>query len=238
MKKINVNDLRSLNNFSMFMKYLKQRKGFSFLRLGDGEWGLMLRRNPVYGVISKRWDGSYLIEEAIPRLNKIVESKPTYYLGIQPHAFGLFTEDIIQKVPDGCNYCNSDIFHSKSQAGELDEFFKILKDRNVIVVGKKYLSGLSSRFRFKHIISPEDYWRKANWNFLERMQRQIEEQIREMPNPVILYSSGIAGKFILHRLYKKYGKSITQIDTGSLFEPYVGLNIRSYHKKVIQNLKK
>ena len=197
----------------------------------------MLNKEPVYSLVTKRWDGSPIGEEIISKLNSIIDDNPSYYLGVQPHAFKLFTEDILNKVSDNANYCNSDIFHNKSQAGNLGPFFEQLQNRNVILVGQEYLKDLRSLFSFHHIHSSSKYWKNPNWKFMENMQQKIENQIQVTEDPVVLYSTGIPGKIILHNLYKKYGDKITQIDTGSLFEPYVGLSIRKYHKEVLKRLK-
>jgi len=74
------------------------------------------------------------------------------------------------------------------------------------------------------------------WKYNEELKEKIEKCISETEDPVILYSSSFSAKILIDHFYNKYQESITQIDTGSLFDPYAGVISRSYHGEVVKRL--
>jgi hypothetical protein len=73
-----------------------------------------------------------------------------------------------------------------------------------------------------------------------KLEKNVSEQINiyKDENPVILYSCAAPAKIMSHNFYKKYGKTITQIDMGAIWDPYCGKKTRPYHEKVLNRLKK
>jgi hypothetical protein len=73
-----------------------------------------------------------------------------------------------------------------------------------------------------------------------KLEQNVSEQINiyKDENPVILYSCSVPAKIMSHNFYKKYGKTITQIDMGAIWDPYCGKKTRPYHEKVLNRLKK
>ena len=72
----------------------------------------------------------------------------------------------------------------------------------------------------------------------EKLKNMVEKQIEidKNENPVILYSCSFPAKLMSDIFYKKYKKSITQIDMGAIWDPYCGKKTRPYHEKVMQRI--
>jgi len=229
-------DIINKNHYNKFIKMLEKEEGFSFIRMGDGEWGLIFKKDPKFSVIKRRWNDSIFLDYFSTNLKKIAKKENNYYFGIQPYALRLYTNDILEIIPDNADFSNADAFHKASKSEEIYNFFNILKKRNVLVIGREYLKDLNKYFNFNHIISPDKFWNEKDLSFIDEIEYKIEKEINERDNIVILYSAGVASKLILDNMYNKYGNKITQIDTGSIFEPYIGLNIRKYHKTILEKI--
>ena len=201
---------------------------FNFVRYGDGEWGMILR-NHVYKNLIKKWGDS--LEPFCEILKNIVESKPKYYFGIQNLAYRNWHEEIDILTKD-MNLVKADIFHSRSQKNTIKDFFNILSNKNVILIGPEYLNKISEFKFIHHIVTPEYHV----WNSLDKIEKEIEECISLQNEKIVLiYSCSIASKILIDKFSDK---KITQIDTGSLLDPYVGVNSRSYHINVLKRLGK
>ena len=201
---------------------------FHFVRYGDGEWSIILKNN-VYDHLLKKWGDSLKPFSKI--LRDIVESKPQYYFGIQNLAYRNWREEIDILTKD-MNLVKADIFHSRSQKNTIKDFFNILSNKNVILIGPEYLNKISEFKFIHHIITPEYHV----WNSLDKIEKEIEEFISTQNEKIVLiYSCSIASKILIDKFSDK---KITQIDTGSLLDPYVGVNSRSYHINVLKRLGK
>ena len=201
---------------------------FHFVRYGDGEWSIILKNN-VYDHLLKKWGDSLKPFSKI--LRDIVESKPQYYFGIQNLAYRNWHEEIDILTKD-MNLVKADIFHSRSQKNTIKDFFNILSNKNVILIGPEYLNKISEFKFIRHIVTPEYHV----WNSLDKIEKEIEEFISLQNEKIVLiYSCSIASKILIDKFSDK---KITQIDTGSLLDPYVGVNSRSYHINVLKRLGK
>ena len=201
---------------------------FHFVRYGDGEWSIILKNN-VYDHLLKKWGDSLKPFSKI--LRDIVESKPQYYFGIQNLAYRNWREEIDILTKD-MNLVKADIFHSRSQKNTIKDFFNILSNKNVILIGPEYLNKISEFKFIRHIVTPEYHV----WNSLDKIEKEIEEFISTQNEKIVLiYSCSIASKILIDKFSDK---KITQIDTGSLLDPYVGVNSRSYHINVLKRLGK
>ncbi len=207
---------------------LKNKNSFSFVRWGDGEWAIIFK-NEIYNHIVKKWGDVF--ENSRYELLKILESKPDYYFGIQNFAYSKWKEDIDRVTLNFTNLVKADTLHNKSKKGLIYDFFESLKDRNVVLVAPEYLNNIKE-FKFSHHIITQEYY---VWDKIDEIENNIKEYLKENidKNPVFLYSCSIAAKILIHKFRDQ---QITQIDTGSLLDPYVGMNSRSYHADVLKRL--
>jgi hypothetical protein len=189
---------------------------FSFSRWGDGEFYCML------GNKGKNCDGHMYFKGLRERLLEVIESSPEYYTGLQGLANRLLCENpeyinLITPV----NWCYSDILHEESQNGNLDRFVRAMNGKHKIVVGNKYLKDLP--FKFDHVVIPENNC----WLNVAETQYKISNLSRY--GSIILYSASMMSNVLIDRLHNE---EYTQIDCGSIWDPYVGRRIRGYQRKM------
>jgi len=114
---------------------------------------------------------------------------------------------------------DADILHRASIKGELDLFLDQLKD--VILVGPKHLRKMTIYRDFVEV-NTRNAWLSYS-DTLEEVNRLVQ------PGDVVLYCCGMMAEVLIHDMY---AEDITQIDCGSVFDPYVGVNSRQYHKNL------
>jgi len=207
------------------VKKLQKREVFHFARVGDGEMLCMADSK------GQNCDGHKYYPELGKALRKIYNEKRPYYVGLQPIKHGLFTNH--EKYPQ--DWCNADIFHEASLEGKLQPFMKALMNRNVVMIGNRKHSKLA----FVNImieVPTNNAWTKR-LEVWESIKQVVQSEYQK--GLVLLFSCGMSSGVYIDALAKsKAGKYVTTIDTGSVFDPYIGRNTRSYHKKVIEIIEK
>jgi len=185
---------------------LELGENFSFSRFGDGEFNCMQGKNGA------NCDGHKYYPDLGVELLK-AWNKPKGVVALQRLAREQF------KIEG--DYPDADILHRASINGEIDKFTDVLINRNVILVGPKHLRELKIYNSFREVPL------KNAWEVYRHILDTLSYVIQ--PNDVVLYCCGMMAEVIIHELYLE---SFTQIDCGSVFDPYVGVNSRGYHKKL------
>lgn len=206
-----------MNSFEELIGMLRDKIRFSWSRWGDGEW------NCVLGAPGANCDGHEYFPDLGAALKAVLESRPQYFLGLQSLGVNLcrgnpeFERLFYLNQP---RWGNSEILHGASMAGRLGEFFKCLDalDWHIVLVGSIFLKGLP--FQFEHIPVPT----KNCWNAYQLIKQELSEKI--IDGDIVLYSAGMMSKVLIHDFHQR---PITQIDTGSVLDPYVGRLSRAYH---------
>ena len=198
---------------------------FSFSRYGDGEMAA------VKGKQGRNCDGHIYYEALGHRLFKILESAPDYYVGLQGLAYRQST-DFIDALTDRCSikWCASDILHHASIKNTIYTFFAALNNKNVILVGPSRLARLNTFKIDTHLTIPD----LNCWNGYTIIKDKLMNNVVE--GDVVLYCASMMTNVLIDDMYKIMGNKITQIDCGSVFEPYIGHSNRTYHAKKITEL--
>lgn len=204
-----------------------------FSRWGDGEWAAML------GTSGANCDGHAYTPELQRDLTAVLESRPSYYLGLQAAAvrrFGPQIEAWLVARSLTPAWVPSDLWHHASIRDELGDFLAVLRDRGVILVGPRHLNQ-PDRLPFPLV------------TFVEVPERNCHEHVQvtagdlafvsgdefPTPYPVIAVSASMSANVIIHHVQAVHPHA-TLLDLGSLWEPYVGVATRTYHKKIIERL--
>jgi hypothetical protein len=112
---------------------------------------------------------------------------------------------------------------------------KALMNRNVVMIGNRKHSKLA----FVNImieVPTNNAWTKR-LEVWESIKQVVQSEYQK--GLVLLFSCGMSSGVYIDALAKsKAGKYVTTIDTGSVFDPYIGRDTRSYHKKVIEIIEK
>ena len=223
-----INLIKKKCSYEYFYDKILNDKNFSFARYNDGEWGLILKKDPHYSVICGKWGKKMSKQGEI--LKEIVNNPVDYYIGISPWVLKNWLNEVLDNSSNHDMMINSHIFHDLGKE-EFLNFLNLLKQKNTILVGPKYMSKFD--FFKEHVITPEEFV----WDYVEDILPKLDVVINKYKNTIIIYSASIATNSFIDKMYNKYKNKITQIDIGSSLDPYCGVASRSGHQKFMNEEK-
>lgn len=223
---INPDFSNARKNFTFFKNLIEKNQHFSFVRYNDGEIGLVLKTEPVYSTIIRKWGPQMSLEGE--KLWSILNKPLKYYVGVCPYYLRDKEELFFSSINENLNLVNSHPFHHLT-IDEFKDFLSLLKTKNTIIIGPDYLKKLD--FYIEHIVTPIEFV----WEFIDDIETKIMSVIQKYDDVIIVYSASIATNMLIDRLYDKLGEKITQIDIGSNLDPYCGVSSRSGHKKFMED---
>jgi hypothetical protein len=203
--------------YQTILSNLKEGVKFKFARYGDGEL------NCMSGRIGSNCDKHQYFPDMGMRLCATVARKNNYMVGIQPlsvaHKSKLVDEFILKNYYPQELY-NADVLHNASIDGKFDTFLDVLSRKYLILVGPTHLAGLFAEM--VHIVVPD----VNAWLMYDKIKEQLAEHLSGTTDSVVLLSCGMMAEVMI---YDFKDENCTIIDTGSVFDPYVGVKSRSYH---------
>ena len=242
--KLSENINKEYFSYPLLVEKVKNIENFTMVRYQDGEWTCMLKIEPHF--TNKIPKYGIEVDKLGDEMLKIIQSNPEYYVSVNAGTFHERSALVWPYIKKLKNLFVGEVFRRKSVEEGLDDFIEALSSRRVIVVGPSWFGTLKELFNHVHIVSP--YMNPKNKlefiGFKEKEMIKLEQNVSEQiniykdENPVILYSCAASAKIMSHNFYKKYGKTITQIDMGAIWDPYCGKKTRPYHEKVLNRLKK
>ena len=242
--KLSENINKEYFSYPLLVEKVKNIENFTMVRYQDGEWTCMLKIEPNF--TNKIPKYGIEVDKLGDEMLKIIQSNPEYYVSVNAGTFHERSALVWPYIKKLKNLFVGEVFRRKSVEEGLDDFIEALSSRRVIVVGPSWFGTLKELFNHVHIVSP--YMNPKNKlefiGFKEKEMIKLEQNVSEQiniykdENPVILYSCAASAKIMSHNFYKKYGKTITQIDMGAIWDPYCGKKTRPYHEKVLNRLKK
>jgi hypothetical protein len=204
---------------------------FALSRWGDGEWAAIL------GDSGATCDGQPYTPQLRAALAAVLESRPSYFLGLQPFAMrrrGAEIQGWLDQRGLAPAWVDADVFARASREGQLEPLIAALRDCSVALVGPHYLE--------QGFEEPEDPHAKLivvpaldAFGALAPTLAAIEQAI-EGGADVIGVSAGPAAKLIVHEVHRAH-PDVTVVDFGSLWEPYLGRCTRTYHRAVLERLR-
>ena len=212
--------------YKQIIDSLIKERNFSFSRWGDGEINAILGSPQPHNC-----DKHQYFKDMGMRLLKVIKSKPEYIMGLQNLVQRTRKDDPdFQELIEGIDWVDSDVLHRQSIKHGLKDLFQALQTRNIILVANENLQEVASMmyspdtYPLMHIIiSPVDSWLEYD-DVLKRVLNIVHD------DDVILYASGMMTEVLIDDVYNIYQGDVTQIDVGSLFDPYCGIKSRSYMK--------
>lgn len=207
--------------YEEILEKLTMQLPFSFSRFGDGEW------NCIFGEAGRNCDKHEYFTDLGARLRKIVLSKPKYMMGIQELALrGKHGADIVEMIiPLDIPWYNAEVLCKMSIYGRLAPFIHALKKRKVLLIGPKYLMGVSDEMGFScQIIVPE----LNCWTQYQRVKEQMYVELEE--ETVAVFCAGMMSNVLIDD-FAAFPR-VTCLDIGSLLDPYAGKYTRAYHTQL------
>lgn len=202
-------------NFDLILEWIKTNQHFTYSRFGDGEL------NAIFKKQGQNCDGHIYYPELGIALKRIIESKPEYFIGLQNLGDKKYQDlEEWQELRKNVIWEDMEIFTRASREGRLNEFADLLRNRNIIQVGNANLRKLDLASRFIEVPVLNC------WDNRGLIMREILATINK--GDIIIYSCGMPAKVFMNEFYNIYGNQITQIDCGSVWDYYSGINSRSY----------
>jgi hypothetical protein len=205
--------------FQKICQRLKERWAFKFARYGDGEW------NCIFNKTGQNCDNHTYFPDLGASLRRVLLSKPSYMMGIQPLSMSYERTQQIKDFCSGLNiqWVNADTLHNASIDGKLGDFINALAGRYIILVGPAHLSGFF--VNCVHIVIPS----QNCWLEYEQIRQQIEFHVDGVNNAVVLLAASMMSEVLIDD-FSDYHH--TFIDIGSVLDPYCGVKSRRYHHKL------
>lgn len=205
-----------MDDFNWFCNAVRNNILFSFSRWGDGEWNCLL------GKSGQNCDGHKYFPEMGKHLRMVLESSPEYILGLQPLANKLAPIQIKEYTDKyNLNWINSDVFHTANIKGYITDFFDVLQNRKVLIVGPEHLKK-NDLFDYKFYQIPS----RNCWTNYSVIKNDLKVMIDK--ENVVLFCASMMTNVLIDDLH---GKG-TLIDFGSVLDPFVGVMSRSYHRRL------
>ena len=213
------NELTTVDfGYDKMLRLLSEGETFDFSRYGDGEFECINnKRNRSMNSDSHRY-----FPDLAEALLQVLKESPLYYVGLQTLAYRQktdFISDLAQKY--GLRFFKSNFIHTRNQKFGLEDYFDVLKKRKVVVVGAPHLRKINNYFPVEAFIEVPliDAWLAR-----DKIADQIEPFTHD-PETVISYSCGMMKCILIHQFQNR----VTQLNNGSIFDPWCGMNTRSYH---------
>jgi hypothetical protein len=217
--------LEKINYYEIFVNCIEKCENFTYVRYNDGELDLIFKKNPGFSHILKIWGTE--IEKESSKLRNILSKELEYYIGLCP-GYTKNNVDLLESIINSNVRIIPTNLFSIDDIQTLKHLIEVLSKRNTIVVGPDYLRKLE--LHKVHIITPMEYV----WNHVESIIKELEISIKELENPVILYSCSLAKNIISDFIFDKYKYQLTQIDIGSSFDPFCGVYSRTNHDEIMK----
>jgi hypothetical protein len=190
---------------------IKNCENFSFARYGDGELNCMI------GKQGANCDGHQYFDD----LGKALAKAFLNPRGVRNSVQRMVREELNEQYDwDFTGYPDADILHRASINGELDRFIDAIREREVVIVGPMHLAN----YWYDHFVAVP---KTDAWLDKDRIQAELSKFINK--DVVILYCCGMMAEVLI---WENYHEDITQIDCGSVFDPYVGVKSRRYYHKL------
>ena len=161
------------------------------------------------------------------------EMNDDYYLAMQPKAYREIS-DVREIWADRVDstWPNADILHNASIDGRLNEFISALENKSVIIVGPERLRKVNTiGVPYEQFVPIRDV---NCWLDFDYVMKVLPTLIST--DKVILYSASMMTNVLIDRMYRSNLLNFTQIDCGSVWEPYIGHSNRKYHQRILDRI--
>jgi hypothetical protein len=209
-----------LDPFEEICGMLDRGEPFSFSRFGDGEF------NAIFSVDGANIDGHRYFPDLGRRLAEILKREPDYIMGLQPLVVLMRNIKDIHTLSGDIRWVQADSLHLASMEGRLGGFFAALGQRRVLLVGAPHHRPLAERRSWQFVeVAYGDCWPQY-----ESLCPALESHA-VADGTVFLFCASMTANVLIDDLYRLNPRN-TYIDVGSVFDPYVGVDSRDYHKEL------
>ena len=218
------------NSSQYYIDKLRNNEYFSFTRWGDGEWFC------ASGINGKNCDGHKYFPEMSNNLKTALTNDKGYYKAIWPVTHGQIQKNLplIQRFITTnqikVDWVNAIVWEDLVIRENISELTLTLENMNFVIISEASKRNLP----IKHV----DFIEVPKVNcFLEknRIKSEMLAMTEKYDNVVFGLSASMMTNVVVDELYDIIGDKCWMIDFGSIWDPFIGNNIRSYHKEYKTN---
>lgn len=219
-------------NYQQLLNKLENKEPFSLIRWWDWE------RLSVFDCEIDHYaaDWTLYYPEQWEALRKILRSNPKYYMWMQTLGYWLYKKQIdeyLKQIKSTTQWIDSDLLHNQSWNSELTWFFEVLNNNNVIIIWPERLKWINKLIHYTDYI---EIPLTTAFLSIDEIEQKIRSLLEWREYSILLFAAAATSNILIDRLYKDYGHIHTMIDIWSVFEPYVWLSTRKYHKNVLDRI--
>lgn len=208
-------------SITQFVRRLETEKGFSFARYGDGTF---LSLNGFNG---KNCDGADItIRQAGEIEESIRDDTITHSIGDLAISVGK-AEEWLEKKGIEVEWYECNVMNTASHKGQLYPFVEWLRKRKTVFLGPKHVERLKA-FPVRDFIPVHP---TNAFDEIEELHITAEYMVERWLADTVLVSAGPAAPPLVSRIHRSF-PHLNVIDTGSIWDPYVGVLSRKVHKKM------
>lgn len=212
--------------YAVLLHNIRDSIPFSLARYTDGEWFAIWKEQ------GSNVDGHQYYSDMGDALAEVLISRPEYVLGVQwlgmKHHGDAIVSWLRRRGLD-MQWVPGEILHEASQAKQLHRFVEVLRDKPVLVVGKPELERLPLKAKVIQIPI------RDAWTVRKKVISEVIAFVKDVGReslPVILYSASMGAEYMIDRVYHESPSPVIQVDCGSIWDPYLGIKTRRYHRSM------
>jgi hypothetical protein len=210
-----------LEECTAMVSQMNRGEPFSFARYGDGEFNAIFQVRPG----AKNCDGHSYFPSMGAELERSLDEPRPYHYGLQRAGVMTSLQEQVEARWGDIPWRDAAAFHYASIFGHLFPVVAALKQKKVLMVGPRYLKDLPF-VNGGHVVIPEvNCYREK-----DRILADIRGMLQSRGAQVVAFSASMVSDILIYELYPEYGEAKWLIDFGSVWEPYVGRQNRTYHK--------
>lgn len=204
-----------------FVTFLDEISGFSFARYGDGSFFCL------WGKKGQTCDGSlYSSQKALSLIETLKDSTIAHGLGNLALETANAEEWLLQNQID-IEWYDANVINTAAELGKLSPFIRYLQKRKIIFCGPEHLRRFKG-FPIDHFIACHP---TQAFEEVDELELEISYQVECRNADTVLLSTGTFASPVLVSRLHKFFPSLNIIDTGSVWDRYVGVYSRRLHRK-------
>jgi hypothetical protein len=205
-----------------FVQRLQRESGFSFARFGDGTFFCL------QGVEGENCDGVVYTPGQAKALREVLTDKEIYH-GIGDLAISeANAPEWLKANGYEVEWYDANVLNTAAFEGRLFPFVEWMRTRRTIMVGPPHLETLGA-FPIRDFIPCHP---TQAFEQVDDLETEIWFQVQKHRADTVLLSAGQgASPTLVSRLHRDYPDKVV-IDTGSVWDPFVGVYSRKKHRQL------
>lgn len=204
---------------------IREKTPIAFTRWGDGEWVAALQLQPG----KSNCDGHSYFPDMGKALQKVLRSRPKYYLGVQSYALQTLEPAITDWLRNNglqsLRWADADILHRAAIANDWT-FLDAIKAHRHLVVGPEHLRTVFPAAIFVPVPSVDC------WTATDRVIATVRRKIKSTSAyTTAIFCASMPANVWIDTLWPSCGRRASLIDAGSVFDPLGGVYSRKYMRR-------